>query len=92
MNHSQTIARWAHATKPLHSGFDEALWQAEQAGATHSLHCGAVSASFTCVPGHADLIRVRARNWRAEDEPHGYYSRADAKALYRALRAEGFAK
>lgn len=49
-----------------------------------------VSVTFLRVTGHPEWTRVRASNWRYEDEPNGVFLRSDACLFYRALLAAGF--
>lgn len=49
-----------------------------------------VSISFNAFTDDPDRVRVRATNWRAENEPSGVYRRADAEAMYRAAIKAGF--
>ena len=49
-----------------------------------------ISASFTEVKGHTEMIRIRAFNWRCEDEPNGLYAKADARRFYAQLISGGF--
>jgi hypothetical protein len=92
-NHSNTVASWCHRTKPEIRGYDETLWEAEQhPTAVCQMSKGSVRVVFTTVSLRPDLVRVSATNWRAEDEPMGWYRRDDAVQLYQAILRDEFQK
>lgn len=51
-----------------------------------------VQVSFTKFPEHPEYMRVRTTNWRAEHEPNGIFSVADARAFWKQLVEAGFVK
>lgn len=48
-----------------------------------------IQVSFVPVIGHPDMMRIRAANYRAEDEPNGLYSKEDAWKFYLQLLNAG---
>lgn len=51
-----------------------------------------VAVTFSTVQGQPEWVRVRATNWRCEDEPNGVYAASAAREFYRTLLAAGFVK
>lgn len=92
----KTLAHWCHVTKPEKSGYDLGRWEAEQhpkdyvrISKLHGHH--RVTVTFTTIEVAPNVVAVRCNsNWKAEDEPRGWYHRRDAVALYRSLIAEGY--
>ena len=89
--HSALVRGWG-AKQPRNAfGEEEMGWQE---GATHILrspHEGhLIQVAFSNYPQHPEFTRVRSTNWRAEYEPSGIYSTADARQFYAQLRAAGF--
>lgn len=48
-----------------------------------------IGVSFSKVKGHPEMIRIRATNYRAEDEPNGLYNITDARRFYAELLTAG---
>jgi len=52
----------------------------------------AVSATFEHVKGHPEWVRIRATNWRCEDEPNGVFAVADARRMWHDMLRAGFVR
>jgi hypothetical protein len=48
-----------------------------------------IQVTFSKVKDFPEMIRIRATNWRCEDEPNGLYAITDARRFYRELLEAG---
>lgn len=96
MSICKLLTRWVHRNTPESTGYDEKRWEAEQnplAFASISKLIGhqRVNVTFTTIHDHPEVVRVRCNsNWKAENEPKGWYHRAHAVRLYRDLIDDGY--
>ena len=88
--HSHLISGW----RAKHQSPYTDIWMKAKDGATYTLQSPlegyVISITFGVIQDHPGNMRVRATNWRAEDEPNGIYDITDCRKFYRTLLNAGF--